>query len=203
MHINKFAKTTIITYCKNNPILTSKCTKESFQVSFNINFIKYMFIWRSSVTSSIYRLLMPLAHKNIHQHKRKKMRRNWVRNLMLTCSNVYTYLSHFLLTFTNTKERIWKEVGQGIWWLMFKCLYLSFSFSLILLLLLLYLDFILTFPLLLLFLFFFFCKHVHTINLFLIHLLYFFMHLYLGYTRMHETPSFCSLDIFFENIKMC
>ena len=26
MHINKFAKTTIITYCKNNPILTSKRT---------------------------------------------------------------------------------------------------------------------------------------------------------------------------------
>ena len=146
MHINEFAKTTIITYYKNNPILTSKCTKESFQVSLNINFIKYMFMWRSSITSSIYRLLMPLAHKNIHQHKRKKMRRNWVRNLMLTCSNVYTYLSHFLLTFTNTKERIREEI---------------------------------------------------------IHLLYFFMHLYLGYTRMHETPSFCSLDIFFENIKMC
>ena len=26
MHINKFAKATIITYCKNNPILTSKHT---------------------------------------------------------------------------------------------------------------------------------------------------------------------------------
>ena len=132
MNINKFAKTTIITYYKNNPILTSKCTKESFQVSLNINFIKYMFMWRSSITS-IYRLLMPLAHKNIHQHKkkenekklgkefnaylfkclylsfsfslnihqhkRKNMRRSWVRNLMITCSNVYTYLSHFLLSF--------------------------------------------------------------------------------------------------------
>ena len=134
-------------------------------------------MWRSFTTSSIYRLIMPLAHKNILQHKRKNMRRSWARNLMITCSNVYTYL---------------------------------FSFSLILLLLLLlllYLDFILTFPLLLFFfiffLFFFFCKHVHTINLFLIHLLYFFMHLYLGYTRTHETLSFCSLDIFFENIKMC
>ena len=124
-------------------------------------------MWRSSITSFIYRLLMPLAHKNIHQHKRKNMRR--------------------------------KEFDAYL----FKYLYLSFSFSLILLLLLLsllllsYIDFILTFP------FFLFCKHVHTINLFLIHLLYFFMHLYLGYTRTHETPSFCSLDIFFENIKMC
>ena len=99
MHISKFTKTTIITYRKNYPILTSKCTQESFQVSLNINFVKYMFIWRSSITSSIYRLLMPLAHKNIHQHKRKNMRRNWARNLMLTCSNVYTYLSHFLLSF--------------------------------------------------------------------------------------------------------
>ena len=134
MHINEFAKTTIITYCKNNPILTSKCTKESFQVSLNINFIKYMFMWRSSIASSIYRLLMPLAHKNIHQHKRKKMRRNWVRNLMLTCSNVYTYLSHFLLTFTNTKERIWEKVGEGIWWLlvqMFILIFLIFSYPFI------------------------------------------------------------------------
>ena len=200
MHINEFAKTTIITYHKNNPILTSKCTKESFQVSLNINFIKYMFMWRSSITSSIYRLLMPLAHKNIHQHKRKKMRRNWVRNLMLTCSNVYTYLSHFLLTFTNTKERIWEEVGQGIWWLlvqMFILIFLIFSYPFIIIIISRLHTNISSF------FFFFCCKHVHTINLFLIHLLYFFMHLYLGYTRMHETPSFCSLDIFFENIKMC
>ena len=90
MHINKFAKTTIITYCKNNPILTSKRTYKSFQISLNINFDKYMFMWRSFTTSSIYRLIMPLAHKNILQHKRKNMRRNWARNLMLTCLDVYT-----------------------------------------------------------------------------------------------------------------
>ena len=95
MHINKFAKTTIITYSQNNPILTSKHTQESLQVSLNINFVKYMLMWRSSMTSSIYRLIMPLAHKNILQYKRKNMRRNWVRNLMLTCLDVYTYLSHF------------------------------------------------------------------------------------------------------------
>ena len=49
--------------------------------------------------SSIYRLIMSLAHKNILQYKRKNMRRNWARNLMLTCLDVYTYLSHFLLSF--------------------------------------------------------------------------------------------------------
>ena len=97
MHINKFVKTIIITYYKNNPILTSKHTQESFQVSLNINFVKYMFMWRSSITSSIYRLILPLAHRNILQHKRKNMRRYWARNLMLTCLDVYTYLSHFLL----------------------------------------------------------------------------------------------------------
>ena len=134
MHINKFAKKTIISYHKNNPILTSKCTKESLQVNLNFNFIKYMFMWRSSITSSIYRFLMPLAHKHIHQHKRKNKRRNLVRNLMLTCSNVYTYLSHFLLTFTNTKERTWEEIGQWIWYLlvqMFILIFLIFSYPFI------------------------------------------------------------------------
>ena len=139
MHINKFAKATIFTYYKNNPILTSKYTKESFQVSLNINFVKCMFMWRSSMTSSIYRLIMPLAHKNILQYKRKNMRRNWARNLMLTCLDVYTYLSHFLLSFIIIISRLHINISS-----------------------------------------LFFCKHVHTINLFLIHLLYFF--LFLRYT---------------------
>ena len=128
-------------------------------------------MWRSSITSSIYRLILPLAHKNILQHKRKNMRRNWARNLMLTCLDVYTYLSHFLLSF---------YYYYSYYYLFFIISRLHTNISS-----------------------FFFSKHVHTINLFLINLLYIFMHLYLGYTCMHETLSFCYLDIFFENIKMC
>ena len=41
---NKFAKATIITYHKNNSILTSKHTKENFQVSLNFNFFKDKFM---------------------------------------------------------------------------------------------------------------------------------------------------------------
>ena len=92
MHINKFVKTTIITYYKNNPILTSKYTQESFQVSLNISFVKCMFMWMSSMTSSIYRLIVPLAHKNILQYKRKNMRRNWARNLMLVQMFILIFL---------------------------------------------------------------------------------------------------------------
>ena len=92
MHINKFVKTTIITYYKNNSILTSKYTQESFQVSLNINFVKCMFMWMSSMTSSIYRLIVPLAHKNILQYKRKNMRRNWARNLMLVQMFILIFL---------------------------------------------------------------------------------------------------------------
>ena len=92
MHINKFVKTTIITYYKNNSILTSKYTQESFQVSLNISFVKCMFMWMSSMTSSIYRLIVPLAHKNILQYKRKNMRRNWARNLMLVQMFILIFL---------------------------------------------------------------------------------------------------------------
>ena len=86
-------------------------------------------------------------------------------------------------TSSNTKERTWEEIGQGIWCL-FRCLYLSFSFSLILYYYYYYYYYYYHHHL-----FFiisrlhtnisslFFCKHVHTINLFLIHLLYFFLFL--------------------------
>ena len=115
-YLNKFAKITIITYCKTNLILTSKCTLESFQVSLNINFIKYMLMWRSSITSSIYRLLMPLAHKNIHQHVQKK----------------------------EPEKKLGKEFDAYLFKCLY--LSFSFSLILLLLLLLSYLDFILTFP---------------------------------------------------------
>ena len=160
MHINKFVKTTIITYYKNNSILTSKYTQESFQVSLNINFVKCMFMWMSSMTSSIYRLIVPLAHKNILQYKRKNMRRNWARNLMLVQMFILIFLifSYYYYYYYHHLFFIISRLHTNISSL-------------------------------------FFCKHVHTINLFLIH---YYIYLCISIQVIHARMKL--LSFFFPQI---
>ena len=63
IHMNKFIEATINTYHKKNQIMASKHTLRSFQVSLNFNFVKANFILNSSITSTIYRIIMPLSKK--------------------------------------------------------------------------------------------------------------------------------------------
>ena len=60
---NKFAKATINIYNKKNPILTLKHTYGNFRVSAHFNFTKTKFMWSSSMTSTIYRIIMQLCQK--------------------------------------------------------------------------------------------------------------------------------------------
>ena len=60
---NKFAKTTINTYNKKNPILTLKHTYGNFRVSAHFNFTKTKFMWSSSMTFTTYKIIMLLYQK--------------------------------------------------------------------------------------------------------------------------------------------